>query len=47
MHAEAALNGKTVTVTDSIGRPEGCIGLQGKNSHFAWRNLRIKELSSP
>jgi hypothetical protein len=43
-HAEVALNGKTVTVSDSIERPEGCIGLQGENGHSEWRNLRIKEL---
>jgi hypothetical protein len=43
-HAEAALNGRTITVSDSIERPEGCIGLQGENGHFEWRNLRIKEL---
>jgi hypothetical protein len=42
--AEASLNGRTITVSDSIERPEGCIGLQGEDSHFEWRNLKIKEL---
>jgi hypothetical protein len=46
-HAEAALNGKTITVSDSIELPEGCIGLHGENGHFEWRNLKIKELPAP
>jgi hypothetical protein len=46
-HAEASLNGRTITVSDSIERPEGCIGLQGENGHFEWRNLMIKELPAP
>jgi hypothetical protein len=43
-HAEVALNGKTITVSDTIVRPEGCIGLQGEDGYFEWRNLKIKEL---
>jgi hypothetical protein len=43
-HAEAALNGKTITVCDSIALAEGSIGLHGENGHFEWRNLKIKEL---
>jgi hypothetical protein len=43
-HAEASLNGVTVTVSDAINRPEGYIGLQGENGQFEWRELRIKEL---
>src|SRR5262249_53222309 len=43
-HAEAALNGTTVTVSDAITLPEGYIGLQGENGQFEWRALRIKEL---
>ena len=45
-HAEAALNGRTITMSDSIARPEGCIGLQGEHGLFEWRNLTIKELST-
>jgi hypothetical protein len=43
-HAEALLNGKTITVSDAIERREGCIGLQAEKGHFEWRNLKIKEL---
>jgi hypothetical protein len=43
-HAEATLNGVTITVCDSIERREGCIGLQGENGHFEWRNLKIREV---
>jgi hypothetical protein len=42
--AEAALNGQAITVSETIERPEGCIGLQGEGGHFEWRNLKIKEL---
>jgi len=45
-HAEAELNGRPITVSDTIDRPEGCIGLQGENGHFEWRNLMIKDLSA-
>jgi len=45
-HAEAALNGRPITVSDSIERPEGCIGIQGENGHYEWRNLMIKELTT-
>jgi hypothetical protein len=43
-HAEASLNGRQVTATDTINLPEGYIGLQGENGQFEWRALRIKEL---
>jgi hypothetical protein len=46
-HAEAALNGKTVTVCESIELREGAIGLRGENHLVAWRNLKIKELPAP
>jgi hypothetical protein len=46
-HADASLNGKPITVSDTIELPEGCIGLRGENGHFEWRNLKIKELPSP
>jgi hypothetical protein len=46
-HAEATLNGTTITISDMIEISEGCIGLQGENSHFEWRNLQIQELSTP
>jgi hypothetical protein len=43
-HAEADLDGTPITVSDAITRPEGHIGLQGENSLFEWRNLKIKQL---
>lgn len=43
-HAEAFLNGKAVTVSDTIALPEGHIGLQGENGRFEWRALRIREI---
>ena len=42
--AEVSLNGTRVTVSDSIQLPEGCIGIQGENGQFEWRNLKIKAL---
>jgi hypothetical protein len=45
--AEASLNGKTITTSDSIALPEGYLGLQGENGRFEWRALRIKEITSP
>jgi hypothetical protein len=44
--AEVELNGRPITACESIDRPEGCIGLQGENGHFEWRNLMIKDLSA-
>ena len=43
-HAEATLNGKLITLSDSIALPEGHLGLQGENGQFEWRCLRLKEL---
>jgi hypothetical protein len=45
-HAEAELNGKFITVSDSIELREGCIGLRSENRHVEWRNLKIKELEA-
>lgn len=46
-HAEVSLNGKLISTSDAIQLPEGHIGLQGENSQFEWRNLKIKVLSAP
>ena len=46
-HAEAALNGKTITVSESIELREGAIGLRSENHPVEWRNLKIKELPTP
>lgn len=46
-HAEVSLNGKLITKSDAIQLPEGHIGLQGENSQFEWRNLKIKALAAP
>lgn len=43
-HAEVTLNGKLITVSDTISLNEGHIGLQGENGHFEWRAIRLKEL---
>jgi hypothetical protein len=43
-HAEASLNGVTITISDAINLPEGYIGLQGENGQFEWRGLKIREL---
>ena len=42
--AEVSLNGARITVSDSVKLPEGCVGIQGENSQFEWRNLKIKAL---
>jgi hypothetical protein len=45
--AEASLNGTLITTSDTIGLPEGHLGLQGENGQFEWRNLKIRELPTP
>jgi len=45
--AEAILNGTPITVSDTIERPEGCIGILCGSGHFEWRNLKLRELSAP
>jgi hypothetical protein len=42
--AEISLNGTQVTVSDSVALAEGCIGIQGENGQFEWRNLKVKPL---
>lgn len=42
--AEVALNGVRVTVSESVSLPEGCVGIQGENGQFEWRNIKIKSL---
>ena len=42
--AEAALNGKKITVCETIDIGEGSIGLRSEDRHVEWRNLKIKEL---
>jgi hypothetical protein len=44
LRAEVSLNGARITVSDSVMLPEGCIGIQGENGQFEWRNLKIKAL---
>jgi hypothetical protein len=46
-HAEAALNGKTITVCEAIRVVEGSIGLRCEAGHVEWRDLKIKELPIP
>jgi hypothetical protein len=46
-HAEAALNGQTITVSESIELREGSIGLRSENRPVEWRNLTIRELPAP
>jgi hypothetical protein len=46
-HAEATLNGTTITVSESIELREGSIGLRSENHPVEWRNLKIRELSAP
>jgi Domain of Unknown Function (DUF1080) len=46
-HAEAALNGQTITVSESIELREGSIGLRSESHPVEWRNLKIKELPTP
>ena len=46
-HAEVSLNGKLITTSDAIQIPDGHIGLQGENSQFEWRNLKIKAVTAP
>jgi 3-keto-disaccharide hydrolase len=46
-HAEATLNGRRITVSDTINLPSGHLGLQGEHGQFEWRNLKIKELPAP
>ena len=43
-HAEASLNGSTVTISDATNLPEGYIGLQGESGQFEWRHIQIREL---
>jgi hypothetical protein len=43
-HAEAALNGKTITVCEAIRVVEGSIGLRCEEGHLEWRDVKIKEL---
>ena len=45
--AEASLNGTLITTSDTIGLPGGHLGLQGENGQFEWRNLKIREISTP
>lgn len=45
--AEVSLNGKLITTSDAVQLAEGYIGLQGENSQFEWRNLKIKVLAAP
>lgn len=45
--AEVSLNGKLITTSDAIQLSDGHIGLQGENSQFEWRNLKIKTLQAP
>jgi hypothetical protein len=45
--AEVALNGTPVTVSEGISLPAGHIGLQGGTGPFEWRNIKVRELSSP
>jgi hypothetical protein len=46
-HAEAALNGRRITVSDTINRSSGHLGLQGEHGQFEWRNIKIKERPAP
>lgn len=46
-HAEATLNGRRITVSDTIHLPSGHLGLQGEHGQFEWRNLKIKERPAP
>jgi hypothetical protein len=41
---ELALNDVVITTSDAIQAAEGDIGLQGENSRFEWRALKIREL---
>jgi hypothetical protein len=45
--ALAALNGETITVSDSIALGEGSIGLRCGDGRLEWRDLKIKEFSAP
>jgi hypothetical protein len=45
--AEAALNGKTITVCEPIRLAEGSLGLRCEAGHVEWRDLKIKELPTP
>jgi hypothetical protein len=42
--AEAALNGKTITVCEAIRLGEGSIGLRCEAGHVEWRDVKLKEL---
>jgi hypothetical protein len=46
-HAEAALNGKTITVCEAIQLVEGSIGLRCEAGHVEWRDVKIKEFPVP
>jgi hypothetical protein len=43
-HAEATLNGTSITVSEAINLPEGYIGLQGENGQFEWCEIKIRDL---
>jgi hypothetical protein len=43
-HAEAALNGKSITVCEAIRLVEGSIGLRCEAGHVEWRDVMLKEL---
>jgi hypothetical protein len=45
--AETTLNGRQITVSETIDLPSGHLGLQGEHGQLEWRNLRIKELPAP
>jgi hypothetical protein len=42
--AEITLNGRRITVSETIDLPSGHLGLQGEHGQVEWRNLEIQEL---